>query len=181
MKSAMPPESEILIPRARIAERVRSLAAEVLGDPDLSNPAVVPVMNGGMIFAADLVRAMETSMTLHPVRASSYGRQRISSGRVTLGEIAPGDVEGRNVLIVDDILDSGLTLSVIREMLLSEGARVVRSCVLLRKSSAGHLQADHVGFEIPDRYVFGYGLDLGGYWRNLPDIAALSVMEITSR
>jgi hypoxanthine phosphoribosyltransferase len=181
MKGSMPPGTEILISRDRIAERVLSLAAEIQRDPALSDPAVVPVMNGGMIFAADLVRAMERPLTLHPVRASSYGREQVSSGLVTLGEIAPEEFVGRNVLIVDDILDTGLTLSVLRERLLREGARVVRDCVLLRKASARHLHADHVGFEIPDRYVFGYGLDLDGRWRNLPDIAAMGVPAITSR
>ena len=168
-----PPDTDILISRERIATRVSGLGEEILLDFKGTVPCVVPVMSGGMIFAADLVRSLPVPLTIHPVSASSYGSSRMSSGSVEIGGILPRDFAGKHVLLVDDILDTGLTLRILEKKIREAGAKDVKTCVLLRKASAAHLAADYVGFEIPDRYVIGYGLDLDGLHRNLPDIAAL--------
>ena len=105
-----------------------------------------------------------------PIKASSYGDDCVSSGIVNLPEGIPLGVEGKDVLLIDDILDTGLTLSFLKERILDERAANVRTCVLLRKHSSARFHADYIGFEIPDHFVVGYGLDLAGLYRNLPDI-----------
>lgn len=159
-----------LISRQAIANRVRELGAEISRDFIGITPCLLPVMDGGMIFAADLMREISLPVLLRPVKASSYGSGTASSGDVSLPWGLPEDLGGKHLVLVDDILDTGRTLEVLRSQLLEKGALSVRTCILLRKESASHLRADYVGFEIPDRFVVGYGLDLAGLHRNLPDI-----------
>jgi hypoxanthine phosphoribosyltransferase len=160
-----------LIDRHAIARRVRELGAEITRDLQGGiTPCLIPVMDGGMIFAADLMREIPLQVLLRPVKASSYGAGTSSRGKVTLPWGLPEDVKGSTVLLIDDILDTGLTFGVLRTRILEAGASVVRTCVLLRKKSAAHLAADYIGFDIPDHFVIGYGLDLAGLYRNLPDI-----------
>lgn len=170
-EAAFPVNFRTLVDRHSIARRVRELGAEITRDlRGATTPCLIPVMDGGMIFAADLMREIPIPVILRPVKASSYGSGTSSSGSVTLPWGLPGDVKGCTVVLIDDILDTGLTLEVLRTRLLQAGASGVRSCVLLRKESAAHLGADYVGFDIPDHFVIGYGLDLAGLHRNLPDI-----------
>lgn len=159
-----------LIDRHVIARRVRELGAEITRDLDGTTPCLIPVMDGGMIFAADLMREISLPVLLHPVKASSYGSGTSSSGSVILPWGLPEDLKGRTIVLIDDILDTGLTLEVLRAKFLEAGASGVKTCVLLRKQAASHRGADYVGFEIPDRFVIGYGLDLAGLHRNLPEI-----------
>jgi hypoxanthine phosphoribosyltransferase len=159
-----------LIDRHAIARRVRELGAEITRDLHGTTPCLIPVMDGGMIFAADLMREISLPAILRPVKASSYGSGTSSSGSVTLPWGLPEDVKGRTILLIDDILDTGRTLEALGSRLLEAGASSVKTCVLLRKKSAAHLAADYIGFDIPDHFVIGYGLDLGGLYRNLPDI-----------
>jgi len=134
----------------------------------------MPVMDGGMIFAADLVREITPPLKIIPVKASSYGDARSSSGTVTLPWGITEGIARKNLLLVDDILDTGLTLQILRERLMENGARSVRSCILLRKQSCVQLSTDYVGFEIPEKFVVGYGLDYFGFYRNLPYIGVLN-------
>ena len=134
---------------------------------------VMPVMDGGMIFAADLVREINLPLTITPIKASSYGDSTTSSGRVSLPWGIPKGVASKDILLVDDILDTGGTLTHLKELLILEGARTVLTCVLLRKESSRHLPADYLGFEIPDQFVVGYGLDYAGLYRNSPEISVL--------
>jgi len=159
-----------LIDRHSISCRIRELGAKISNDLKGTSLYLVPVMDGGMIFAADLMREITLPVKLRPVKASSYGSGTSSTGRVTLPWGLPEDIEGQQILLIDDILDTGLTLKSLREKLLEAGANSVKTCVLLRKESAAHLDADYVGFDIPDYFVIGYGLDLDGLHRNLPDI-----------
>ena len=159
-----------LIDRHAIARRVGELGEEISRDLHGTTPCLIPVMDGGMIFAADLMREILLPVLLRPVKASSYGSETLSSGRVILPWGLPEDVKNRTILLIDDILDTGLTLDVLRGRLLDAGACHVRTCVLLRKKSAARLSADYVGFDIPDHFVIGYGLDLAGRYSNLPDI-----------
>ncbi len=174
--NAIPPStlpsgiSRILIDRESLLNRIDEMGDRVSRDFKESDLCIVPVMDGGMIFAADLMRAINLPVTLAPVKASSYGDATTSSGTVSLAWGIPEKIRGKDLLLVDDILDTGRTLGILASRLRDAGAASVRTCVLLRKESAGHLAADYVGFKIPDVFVVGYGLDLAGYYRNLPFI-----------
>ena len=165
---------KVLLDRAAIQRRVEELGLQISKELSGSDLCVMPVMDGGMIFAADLVRAIDLPLTITPIKASSYGDATASSGAVSLPFGIPERIEGKDLLLVDDILDTGLTLNVLREKLTEFGAKTIRTCVLLRKESSRHLTEDYLGFEIPDKYVVGYGLDQAGLYRNLPDIGVLA-------
>lgn len=160
--------AEILLDQHVIAKRIMELGVEIGTSLRGLEPVIMPVLDGGMIFAADLMRAIPLPQVLLPVKASSYGNSTVSSGTVHLPWGIPSTVRDRDLLLVDDILDTGQTLTVLREKLLESGARSVRTCIFLRKESAVGFSADYVAFEIPDRFVVGYGLDLAGRYRNLP-------------
>ena len=172
----------VLIPQERIAARVRELAAQITddhrrvasaeGDAELT---IVPILTGAMIFCADLIRHIPMAMKIGLLAVTSYpGRSVRTQGSRVIGEML-GDLRGRHVLLVDDILDSGGTIRLVAAMLKESGAAGVRTCVLLRKDrpTAREVPADYVGFEIPDEFVVGYGLDFDNYYRNLPDIVTL--------
>lgn len=175
---------EILITRDDLRDRVRELGKEVLESFVGRDCVVIPVLDGAMIFAADLIREMPRSLRMAPIKVSSYGEGTKSSGTVSLVGDLPLGIAGASVLLVDDILDTGATLRFLTRLLKEAGADSVTTCVLLRKGGSGSLQADFVGFNIPDRFVVGYGLDLAGHYRNLADIACLPQEDtsgVTSR
>ena len=171
--------ARILIPADTIRERIAEVAAEVLASWDGEREiTLVPIMTGGLIFAADLMRHLPRHMQIHLMSVSSYpGTATTSRGaRIDDGRSGvPGDLSGHHVLVVDDILDSGGTLRAVKAELEARRADVVRTCVLLRKQRPEALafHCDHVAFDVPDEFVVGYGLDYDGYYRNLPDIAIL--------
>jgi hypoxanthine phosphoribosyltransferase len=171
----------ILIPQEKIAARVRELAREITADhtpPSMSGEAeisIVPILTGAMIFTADLIRHVPIAMKIGLMTVSSYpGRSIRTQGSSVLGQQL-GDVRGRHVLLIDDILDSGGTLKLVVPLVKELGAETVKTCVLLRKDrpAARETPVDYVGFEIPDEFVVGYGLDYNDYYRNLPDIVVL--------
>jgi hypoxanthine phosphoribosyltransferase len=162
--------SEILLDRESLQNRVRELGRQITRELAGTPLCLCPLLDGGMIFAADLMREIELPLELLPLKASSYGDSTTSSGRVRLPWGIPADVRGKEILLVDDILDTGRTLQTLKAQLLDAGALSVRSCVLLRKEYSKDLPADYIGFEIPDKFVVGYGLDLAGKFRNLPCI-----------
>lgn len=185
----------VLISQDRIALRVHELARQITGDhtpprgvPGDAEITIVPVLTGAMIFCADLIRHIPMPMKIGLLAVTSYpGRSLRSQGSRVVGETlgeTVGDLRGRHVLLVDDILDSGGTLKLVSGMLKESGAAAVRTCVLLRKDrpSAREVPVDYVGFEIPDEFVVGYGLDYNNYYRNLPDIVTLKshVLEQTA-
>lgn len=176
---------KVLIPRERIAERVKELAAQIAGDysRDLGHRPedvdgkvlLMPVLTGSIVFVADLIRQMPVKLSLGLVAVSSYpGRSTESLGAVMRSEL-PRDLAGKHVLIVDDILDSGQTLHMLVGLVREKNPASVRTCVLLRKPGNAMVpaQADYVGFDIPDAFVVGYGLDFDGFYRNYPEIATL--------
>ena len=165
---------EILLDRATINRRVEELGFQISEELASHELCVMPVMNGGMIFAADLVREIHLPLIIKPIKASSYGNETTSSGTVSLPWGIPEGIAGKDLLLVDDILDTGKTLEVLKERLMEKRAKSVRSCVLLRKESSNQCAADYMGFKIPDKFVVGYGLDYAGLYRNLPDIRVLS-------
>lgn len=165
---------DILLDRATILRRVAALGVQISEELTGQGLCVMPVMDGGMVFAADLVREIHLPLVIKPIKASSYGEATTSSGILSLPWGIPEGITGKDLLLVDDILDTGLTLQILRERLMENGARSVRSCVLLRKESSVQLSLDYVGFEIPDKFVVGYGLDYIGFYRNLPYIGILN-------
>lgn len=166
----------ILISQHRIAERVGELARQITADHTPGGEVtIVPILTGAMIFCADLIRRIPIAMQIGLLTVSSYpGRSLSTQGSQVIGQQL-GDVRGRHLLLVDDILDSGGTVTLVTGLLRELGPASVRTCVLLRKDrpTARHVAADYVGFEIPDEFVVGYGLDYNNYYRNLPDIVTL--------
>jgi hypoxanthine phosphoribosyltransferase len=169
----------ILIDRDRIAQRVTELAREISNDlrdvTDHGELVLVSVLTGSIIFLADLIRQLPQKLRIEVTAVESYpGRSTASRGAKITGHL-PSGVEGRHVLIVDDILDSGGTIRLLREELARRRPKSVRACVLLRKQRPSALQTpcEYIGFDIPDVFVVGYGLDYNNYYRNLPDIGTL--------
>lgn len=179
-----PELGEVLIDEAQIAARVRQLGEEIAEDLRAEVEAgrsdrivLVPILTGAMVFVADLIRHMPLKLSLGVVAVSSYpGRSMESKGAAIRGEL-PRDLAGKHVLIVDDILDSGRTLALIRDLVRDQQPASVRICVLLRKEIAGGravpVDVDYTGFDIPDKFVVGYGLDFDGYYRNHPAIVTI--------
>ena len=169
----------ILIDRTAIAARVAEMGTQIASDLELSTGAdrlvVVPVMTGALVFAADLVRTLPMRLRLELLEASSYPGTATSSQGVSLGRSPTEELAGAHVLILDDIFDSGQTLAAVRRLVKAARPASIRSAVLLGKQveRAVDILPDYVGFEVPDEFVVGYGLDYDGWYRNLPDIAVL--------
>jgi hypoxanthine phosphoribosyltransferase len=177
----------ILIPRQHIAQRVREMAQQITADfsaeRDSFEITIVPILTGAMIFCADLIREIPISLRIGMITVSSYpGRSVASQGAEVLSRQLE-DVRGRRVLLVDDILDTGNTLGLVVPLLKEMGAASVRSCVLLRKDNPAALafHADYVGFDIPNEFVVGYGLDFNNHYRNLPEIVTLKQHVLEAR
>jgi hypoxanthine phosphoribosyltransferase len=177
--------AEILVSADAIATRVRELAeaisrdhpsgGESAGDESSRGLVIVPVLTGAFMFLADLVRHLPQRMRIEVVTVSSYpGASTASNGAALVG-VLPKDLEGCDVLVLDDILDSGQTLGLLQDELALRRPRSVKTCVLLRKSCprVRDVEVDYCGFDIPDVFVVGYGLDFDGYFRNLPYVAIL--------
>src|SRR5690606_14908605 len=164
----------------RIAARVRELGEQIAADLAAAPPApvvLVPILTGSIVFLADLIRHIPVKMSIRPITVSSYpGKSTASQGVEIRGEL-PTNLAGSHVLLVDDILDSGRTLGLIKRMLAAQGPASLRIAVLLRKRKpegrSEEVDVDYAAFEIDDLFVVGYGLDYDGYFRNLPDILAL--------
>jgi hypoxanthine phosphoribosyltransferase len=159
-----------------ILRRLDELGAIITQEYEGRELTVIAVLNGSILFVADLVRRIQLPLRLDCLSVSSYHGGAESSGTVTFDQTSLPEVQGRHVLILDDILDTGRTLHAIRERLRREAdALSVRICVLLRKEKARakELEADYVGFDIGDEFVVGYGLDYMEKYRNLPFIGVL--------
>lgn len=170
----------ILISRRQIADRVRQLALQITADhspPNLEGGeiTIVPILTGAVIFCADLIRHMPLAMKIGLITVSSYPGAALSNQGAQLLGRQLGDIRGRHVLLVDDILDSGGTLRLVVPLIRQLQPATVKTCVLLRKDrpAARATHADYVGFDIPDQFVVGYGLDYDDYYRNLPEIVTL--------
>jgi hypoxanthine phosphoribosyltransferase len=167
----------VLFSAEAIAERNRALVKEI-ADTRPERLLVVAVLKGSFVFAADLIRAMDAAGMAPEVEfmsLSSYLEGTVSTGQVRVLHDVESPVEGRDVLLVDDILESGRTLTYAKDLLMARGARSVHTCVLLEKPGkrAVHLDADHVGFTCPDVFVVGYGMDVAHAWRQLPFVGVI--------
>ena len=176
----------VLFDEATILERLDELAAQISKDYSQKELTVIAVLNGSLMFMADLLRRIPLPLKLDCLSVASYHGRAQASGEVIFklatgrvrpfgGQIDLPDVQDRHILILDDILDSGNTLAAIREKLEVARPRTVKVCVLLskKKQRARKVDADYVGFEIEDKFVVGYGLDYGERYRNLPCIGVL--------
>ncbi|MGQ9523353.1 MAG: hypoxanthine phosphoribosyltransferase [Armatimonadota bacterium] len=165
-----------LLTREQISVRVRELAAQISHDYAGREPVLVGILRGAVVFLADLMREMTISATIDFMAISSYGDASTSSGEVRLLKDLDESIEGKDVLVVEDIVDSGRTLQFLLNTLEVRRPRSLKVCTLLDKPSRRvvDLSADYVGFQIPDLFVIGYGLDWAGRFRNLPYIAALT-------
>jgi hypoxanthine phosphoribosyltransferase len=172
-----PSQLAVLISAEAIAERVAALGAEIARDYDAEGrvPHFVCVLKGGCLFLSDLMRAVDLPLTVDFIAVSSYGDGTSSSGEVRLTKDLDQSVEGRDVLFVEDIVDTGLTLSYLVDSFRRRGARSVKVAALLDKRSRRRTEVslDYVGFEIPDEFVVGYGLDYSERYRNLPFIGTV--------
>lgn len=183
------PEIErTLVTRDRIARRVAELADEIASDlqhdlaldghamTDEGRVVIIPIMTGAMIFVADLIRELPVKLSLGLTEVSSYPGASVSSKGAKLASELPSELSGKHVIVLDDILDSGQTLSLVERLIREREPASLRTGVLLDKQTRREVDVrpDYVGFQIPDEFVVGYGLDYDGYYRNLPDIAVLS-------
>jgi hypoxanthine phosphoribosyltransferase len=175
---AFPPAStmEVLFSRAdidcRVSEMGREISAEYEGQKTGHPLVLVGVLKGAAIFLSDLARAIHIDNTFDFVAVSSYGRARVSSGAVKLIKDIDNPIEGRHVILVEDILDTGLTLSYLRGLMLQHKPASLKIATCLDKPSRRlvPIEADYVGFKIPNQFVIGYGMDYAEVYRNVPDI-----------
>lgn len=169
---------EVVFSARQIAERLEELAQEIAAR-DLQRLLVVAVLKGSFVFAADLIRALHR-VGLAPevdfITLSSYRKSRTSSGKVEILRDLDLDVAGRNVLLIDDVLDSGRTLVFAKDLIAARGAREILTCVLLNKAAARavNVAADFRAFDCPDEFVVGYGMDVAHRFRELPFVGRLT-------
>ena len=166
-----------MLTEEQIQNRVKELGARIAADYADKNPVMICILKGSAMFFADLLRAMPIRLTMDFMAVSSYGRSTKSSGEVEIRKDLSGSIEHRHAVIVEDIIDSGFTLSYLTRMLSARGAKSIKICTLLdkpaRRAPGITLKADYSGFEIEDAFVVGYGLDYDEAYRNLPYIGVL--------
>jgi hypoxanthine phosphoribosyltransferase len=166
---------EILLSEARIRQRVEELGRQIEADYQGKPLTIVAVLTGSLILLADLVRQIQLPLRVALIQASSYKGATTTAGALIINEAFAPDVAGRDVLLLDDILDTGHTLATLVRRMSERGALSVRTAVLLRKRGRQQvpLEPDYCGFEIPDAFVVGYGLDYDDDYRHLPHVAVL--------
>jgi hypoxanthine phosphoribosyltransferase len=166
---------EIIISEAMIKRRVRKLGDEISAAYSDEEITVVAIINGALLFAADLLREIRRPIRLDCIRVSGYRNDTRSLGKPEIVHSLTIDITKRHVLLIDDILDTGKTLSVVVNLIKRLNPASVRTCVLLNKKGRREVpfEADFVGFQIPDQFVVGYGLDFAERYRNLPSIGVL--------
>jgi hypoxanthine phosphoribosyltransferase len=175
MSSMMPDVREVLIPSAEIQEKVCELGERITEDYRGERPLLIGILRGAVVVLGDLMRNIDLPCEIDFMDISSYGSGTSSSGVVRILKDLEEDITGRHVLIVEDIVDTGLTLSYLRRSLLARRPASLEICALLTKPSRRRVElpVKYLGFEVPDEFVVGYGLDYGGAYRNLPDICVL--------
>ena len=174
--------SEVLLSEEAIDKKVRELAATLTEEYRGKKPVFVGILKGSFVFMADLVRRIDTECEVAFMSVSSYGAGVESTGRITIRKDLEMDVEGRHIILVEDIVDSGMTLSYLKTYLANRSAASVKVCSFLDKPSRRktELVPDYYGYEIPDAFVVGYGLDYDELYRNLPYVGILKA-EVYSK
>jgi hypoxanthine phosphoribosyltransferase len=169
------PQLKILISRDEIAKAVDRLASEIERDYQGKQPLLIGVLKGSFVFMADLIRQLDLPLELDFVRLSSYGAARESSGRVRVIQGAKTPIKGRDVLVIEDIVDTGITTAFLLDYLRKRKPASLKLCALTDKPSRRRVPVsiDYLGFPVPNKFIVGYGLDCDQRFRNLPDIYAL--------
>ena len=175
MSSMMPDVKEVLVPSSEIQDKVRELGERITDDYRGEKPLLIGVLRGAVVVMGDLMRNIDLQCEIDFMDISSYGSGTSSSGVVRILKDLEEDITDRHVLIVEDIIDTGLTLSYLLRSLLARKPASLEICALLSKPSRRRVDLDvkYLGFEVPDEFVVGYGLDYAGAYRNLPDICIL--------
>ena len=170
-----PDVDRVLLDEQQIRDRLAEIGAQIAADYAEEPPILVGVLKGAVMVMADLARSIDLKVEMDWMAVSSYGSGTKSSGVVRILKDLSGDITGRNVLIVEDIIDSGLTLKWLLANLRSRGPKSVEIATLLRKPEAARVEIDvkYVGFDIPNEFVIGYGLDYAENYRNLPYVGVL--------
>ncbi len=171
------PRIDVLFDEDKIAARIDTIASEI-AKADLQRLLIVPVLKGSFVFAADLLRALHKAglkLEVDFLSLSSYREGTVSSGQVNIIRDIESEVADRSVILVDDILESGRTLAFAKDLIVARGAREVQTCVMLEKPGkrATDVNADYVGFECPDLFVVGYGMDMAHAYRELPFVGVV--------
>ncbi|MDD2446913.1 MAG: hypoxanthine phosphoribosyltransferase [Tissierellia bacterium] len=166
---------EVLISEDEIHKRIKELGNEITNDYKGKDLVVIGILKGAVIFMSELVKNIDLPITMDFMSVSSYGKSSISTGEVRIIKDLDFSVEGKDLLIVEDIIDTGLTLNYLSELLEKRGANRVRICTLLDKPERRTVgvRVDYLGFEVPDEFVVGYGLDYAELYRNFPFIGSL--------
>lgn len=169
------PELEVLIPTDQLQERIRQMGEQIARDYATRRPELICVLKGAMVFLSDLMRAIDLNLTIDYIAVSSYGKGVKSSGEVKIVKDLDEPLHGRDIILVEDILDTGLTLSYLVNSFHARGATSVKIATLLNKPERRKVEVhpDYVGFDIPDKFVVGYGLDFAERYRNLPYIGVV--------
>jgi hypoxanthine phosphoribosyltransferase len=169
------PELEVLITSEELQARIREIGVQITKDYTGRRPELICVLKGAMVFMSDLMRSIDLPVIIDFIAVSSYGKGMNTSGEVKIVKDLDEPLEGRDILLVEDILDTGLTLNYLMRSFRSRGATSVRIVTLLNKPDRRLAEVDvaYQGFEIPDKFVVGYGLDFGERYRNLPYIAVV--------
>ena len=164
---------EILISREELAAKVKELAARITKDYEGQEILLVGILRGSVPFMADLMREIDLDLTIDFMSVSSYGSSTKSSGVVRIMKDLDTPIEGKNVIIVEDIIDTGLTLDYLKRYLTGKQPKSLKICAILDKPSRRKvdIKGDYIGFEVEDRFIVGYGLDLDQRYRNLPYIS----------
>jgi len=165
---------EILFTRDQIKKRVEEMGQQICSDYEDKKIMTVSLLKGSFVFTADLVREIDLPVRVEFMITSSYGHATVNSGKVKIVQDIEADLSDYDVLVVDDIADSGVTLEFIMKHLAAKNPKSLASCVLLDKPSrrVTDIEADYVGFTIPDKFIVGYGLNYGHHYRNVPYIFA---------
>ncbi len=166
---------EILISKEQLMKKVKEIGHNISEDYKDKQLLIICILKGGVIFTADLIKEITIPVELDFLAVSSYGMSRNSSGVVRIQKDLESDVKDKHILIVEDIIDSGLTLKYIKELLAKREPASIRICTILNKPERrkANIAIDYVGFNIPDEFVVGYGLDYAEKYRNLPFVAVL--------
>ena len=166
---------EVLFTEQQLKDKAKELGARITADYKDKNPLIVSVLKGSYVFMADLTRQIDVPCNVDFMVVSSYGKGTKTSGEVQIIKDIEQPIDGRDLLIVEDILDSGVTLHYLMQVLMARGANSIRLCTLLSKPSRRKVEVkvDYLGYEIPDEFVVGYGLDYAEKYRNLPYIGIL--------
>ena len=167
-------KKEILFTREDLQRRVRELGLQVTSDYKGKKLMVVSLLKGSFIFTSDLVREIDAPVKIEFMATASYGHSEESSGNVNILYNISENIEGYDILVVDDIADTGLTMNFVLNHLKNKNPKSIKCCVLLDKPSRRkiELEADYVGFTIPDKFIVGYGLNYGDYYRHIPYVFA---------